>query len=194
VKNSFLAFILTTVFTLCSFAQQNGELKVSPKDSINTKRVHIDPLSPAKAAFYSAVLPGLGQFYNKTYWKIPIVYAGMGAGIYFYSRNNKQYNLYRNIYKRRLAGYTDDEFINQATGEKLLSDASLIDAQKFYSKNRDLSILISAVFYILNIVDANVSAHLAQFNVNENLSLKPDFYQNELDYKPNLGITLNYKF
>lgn len=194
MKNSFLVFILTVIFTISSFAQQSGELKVNTKDSINTKRMHIDPLSPAKAAFYSAVLPGLGQFYNKSYWKIPIVYAGMGAGIYFYTTNNKQYKIYRNIYKRRLAGFTDDEFINQTTGEKLLSDASLIDAQKFYSKNKDLSILVTAVFYILNIVDANVSAHLAQFNVNENLSLKPDFYQNELDFKPNLGITLNYHF
>ena len=194
MKNSFLVFILTIIFTISSFAQQNGELKVTAKDSINTKTTHIDPLSPAKAAFYSAVFPGLGQFHNKTYWKIPVVYAGMGAGIYFYTKNNKQYKRYRNVYKRRLAGFTDDEFINQTTGEVLLSDTSVIDAQKFYSKNKNLSILITSLFYILNIVDANVSAHLAQFNVNENLSLKPDFYQNELDYKPNLGITLNYHF
>ena len=118
----------------------------------------------------------------------------MGAGIYFYTRNNKQYKRYRNAYKRRLAGFTDDEFTDQTTGEQTLSDASLIDAQKFYSKNKDLSLLVTGIFYILNIVDANVSAHLAQFNVNENLSLRPDFYQNDIDYKPNLGVTLNYKF
>jgi hypothetical protein len=194
VKNNLIIVILISLFTLHSFAQQAGELIVSTKDSTTVKPIKIDPLSPARAAFYSAVLPGLGQIHNKQYWKVPIVYAGMGAGIYFYTSNNKQYKRYRNVYKRRLAGFTDDEFTNQTTGEQTLSDAALIDAQEFYSKNKDLSLLVTGIFYILNIVDANVSAHLAQFNVNENLSLRPDFYQNEIDYKPNLGLTLNYKF
>lgn len=58
-------------------------------DSIVEVRDPINPLSPAKAAFYSAILPGLGQAYNKKYWKIPIVYAALGTGVYFYIRNNK---------------------------------------------------------------------------------------------------------
>ncbi|MGB0896213.1 MAG: DUF5683 domain-containing protein [Flavobacteriaceae bacterium] len=194
MKNKCFIVICFSLFTWISCAQQSGELKIEPIDSTATAPVKIDPLSPARAAFFSAVLPGLGQIHNKHYWKVPIVYAGMGAGIYFYSRNNKQYKRYRNAYKRRLAGFTDDEFTNQATGEQTLSNDALIDAQKFYSKNKDLSLLVTGIFYILNIVDANVSAHLAQFNVNENLSLRPDFYQNEIDYKPNLGLTLNYQF
>lgn len=194
MKNKLFILGLIGLFSLNTFAQQAGEIKLTAQDSTKIKPITIDPLSPARAAFYSAVLPGLGQIHNKQYWKVPIVYAGMGAGIYFYARNNKQYKRYRNIYKRRLAGFTDDEFTNQTTGEQTLSNASLIDAQKFHSKNKDLSLLVTGIFYILNIVDANVSAHLAQFNVNENLSLRPDFYQNEIDYKPNLGITLNYQF
>lgn len=194
MKNSIFIVLLIGLLSYKSFAQQAGELQIATEESTDTKPVKIDPLSPARAAFYSAVLPGLGQINNKQYWKVPIVYAGMGVGIYFYSRNNKQYKRYRNAYKRRLAGFTDDEFTNQTTGEKTLSDDALIDAQKFYSKNKDLSLLATGIFYILNIVDANVSAHLAQFNVNENLSLRPEFYQNEIDYKPNLGVTLNYKF
>ena len=66
-------------------------------------------LRPSKATFYSAVLPGLGQAYNKKYWKIPIVYGALATGIYFYNQNDKDYNRYRNAYKRRLAGFTDDE-------------------------------------------------------------------------------------
>mgnify|MGYP000047093205 CR=1 FL=1 len=194
MKNKLFIVILIGLLSCNIFAQQAGELQISTEETTNTKPIKIDPLSPARAAFYSAVLPGLGQIHNKQYWKVPIVYAGMGAGIYFYTRNNKQYKRYRNAYKRRLAGFTDDEFTDQTTGEQTLSDASLIDAQKFYSKNKDLSLLVTGIFYILNIVDANVSAHLAQFNVNENLSLRPDFYQNDIDYKPNLGVTLNYKF
>ena len=56
---------------------------------------------PSKATFYSAVLPGLGQAYNKKYWKIPIVYGALASGIYFYKQNDKDYNRYRNAYKRR---------------------------------------------------------------------------------------------
>lgn len=194
MKNNLFIVLIIGLLSCHSFAQQAGELQVTTNDSTTVPPVKIDPLSPARAAFFSAVLPGLGQMHNKQYWKIPVVYVGMGTGIYFYSSNNKQYKRYRDAYKRRLAGFTDDEFTNQATGEQTLSDATLIDAQKFYSKNKDLSLLVTGIFYILNIVDANVSAHLAQFNVNENLTLRPDFYQNEIDYKPNLGVTLNYKF
>ena len=52
----------------------------------------IDPLRPAKAAFYSAVLPGLGQVYNKRYWKLPLIYGGIGASIYYYDLNTKILN------------------------------------------------------------------------------------------------------
>ena len=86
-------------FSVNLFGQQNGKLKIKSQDSIATKKVHIDPLSPAKAAFYSAVLPGLGQAFNKQYWKIPVIYAGLGAGITIYSWQNKQYNRYRDAYK-----------------------------------------------------------------------------------------------
>ncbi|WP_306353059.1 DUF5683 domain-containing protein [Flavobacterium sp. '19STA2R22 D10 B1'] len=167
------------------FAQEElGDVLIA-NDTIPS--VVIDPLTPAKASFYSAVLPGLGQIYNKQYWKVPIVYIGIGAGIYFYSTNNQEYNRYRDAYKRRLAGFRDDEFA-------ALDDARLIDAQKFYQRNRNLSILVTAGLYILNIVDANVSAHLRQFNVDERLTLRPEIYQNPIDYKHNIGLTLSYNF
>ncbi len=152
-----------------------------------TKTDEIDPLTPAKAAFYSAILPGLGQAYNKKYWKIPLVYGAMGTSIYFYIDNNKKYHNYRDAYKQRRAGYPDPEYA-------YLDDARLIAAQRFYQRNRDLSLLLTAAFYILNIVDANVDAHLIQFNVNDNLSFGPDVYQNEINYKPNVGLTINFKF
>lgn len=152
-----------------------------------TKMKEIDPLTPAKAAFYSAILPGLGQAYNKKYWKIPIVYGAIGTSMYFYLDNNKKYHSYRDAYKRRLAGYTDDQY-------DYLDDSRLIQAQRFYQRNRDLSLLITVGFYILNIVDANVDAHLIQFNVNDKLSVVPDVYQNDFTAKPNIGLTFNYKF
>ncbi len=152
-----------------------------------TKMKEIDPLTPAKAAFYSAIVPGLGQAYNKKYWKIPIVYGAIGTSMYFYLDNNKKYHSYRDAYKRRLAGFTGDEY-------SYLDNTRLVQAQRFYQRNRDLSLMVTVAFYILNIVDANVDAHLIQFNVNDKLSVAPDIYQNDFTAKPNVGLTFNYKF
>ncbi|WP_264521666.1 DUF5683 domain-containing protein [Flavobacterium sp. N1994] len=165
-------------------AQQIGDA-IKAKDSVKVNE--IDPLRPAKAAFYSAILPGLGQAYNKKYWKIPLVYGAIASSLYFYITNNNKYHSYRDAYNRRLAGFTDDEY-------RYLDDSRLIAAQRFYQRNRDLSLLVCIGFYVLNIVDANVDAHLTQFNVSDKLSLKPDVYLNQFDYKPNLGLTFNYKF
>lgn len=169
------------------------------RDSIARLPVDIDPLAPAKAAFYSAILPGLGQIYNKSYWKVPLVYGAIGTGVYFYIENTNNYNRYRDAYKRRLAGYNDDEFydINGdgiIPGSPDVSDDALRDAQEFYQQNRDLSLLITIGLYVLNIVDANVDAHLKQFNVNENISLKPYLEQNQLNYNPNYGLSLSLDF
>lgn len=149
-----------------------------------------DPLKPSKAAFYSAILPGLGQAYNKDYWKIPLVYGAIGTSTYLYIHNNNQYHRYRDAYKRRLAGFSDDEF----QGDRYLSDTILVNAQRQFQRNRDLSMLVTIGFYILNIVEANVAAHLKQFNVSENLSLNSDWYRDDLNNGSHLGLTLKYRF
>ena len=156
----------------------------------DTVKAVIDPNRPARAAFYSALVPGLGQAYNKKYWKVPIVYIGLGVGIYSYTWNQKKYHDYRNEYKRRLDGTSDPD--HPIYGG--LDNDRLIRAQKFHQRNRDLSALITAGIYILNIIDANIDAHLMQFNVNDNLSLKPDMNQNQIDYQFNYGMTLTYSF
>ena len=164
---------------------QKIEAVIKKSDTLVIKE--IDPLRPTKASFYSALLPGLGQAYNKKYWKLPIVYGAIGTSLYFYINNNKKYNNYRDAYKRRLQGFNDDEY-------QYLDDSRLIEAQRFYQRNRDLSLLVTVAFYVLNIVDANIDAHLAQFNVNDKLSFQPEVYPNEINYKLNMGISLNYKF
>lgn len=164
---------------------QKIEAVIKKSDTLVIKE--IDPLRPTKASFYSALLPGLGQAYNKKYWKLPIVYGAIGTSLYFYINNNKKYNNYRDAYKRRLQGFNDDEY-------QYLDNSRLIQAQRFYQRNRDLSLLVTVAFYVLNIVDANIDAHLAQFNVNDKLSFQPEVYPNEINYKLNMGISLNYKF
>lgn len=151
-----------------------------------------DPLAPARAAFYSAVLPGLGQAYNGRYWKIPIVYAALGVGTYFYINNDNEYHRYRDAYRIRLAGGTNDEFSDE-NGTPLISDSGLQDAQEFYQRNKEVSLLVMIGLYALNIIDANVDAHLQQFNVSENLAVKPAYNFNTFTGKTDFGLSLNFK-
>ena len=208
MRSKILYLILGLLFPLVGFCQDDdvnqndgsdlGEgTNVVLQDTIAPSR--IDPLSPSKAAFYSAVLPGLGQAYNKKYWKIPIVYAALGTGIYFYIDNTNEYNRYRDAFKSRLAGFTDDEFWgSDADGNPLsspnISNDALIRAQRTLRRNREISLLVTIGIYALNIIDANVDAHLLQYNVDENLAIKPHFKMNQLDATTNLGLTLDFKF
>ncbi|MGJ8592634.1 MAG: DUF5683 domain-containing protein [Aquaticitalea sp.] len=179
-------------FVCFSQIENDSIREIIPKELVVTEEIlteslEIDPLTPAKAAFYSAILPGLGQVYNKKYWKVPIAVGGIAAGIYFYQHNDKQYDRYRDAYKRRLAGYDDDEFQNVTLD-------GLQRAQKTLKQNKELSLLITFGIYALNIIDANVDAHLLQYNVDENLALKPHFQYNEQENATDLGLTLNFKF
>jgi Family of unknown function (DUF5683) len=184
-----LFFIVLCLFLLGNasvFSQKKTDVILKAKDTLKSK--DIDPLTPAKAAFYSAILPGLGQAYNKKYWKIPIVYGAIGVSMYYYIDSNQKYTQYRNEYKRRLEGFERGE------DYKRYDDTTLITAQKFYQRNRDFSALFVVGFYVLNIIDANVDAALIQFNVNENLTVKPDLYINDVTSKANVGLTFNYNF
>ena len=197
--NNKLIYIFLFLSVNSLIAQKSDTLSLSKqkeftfKDRPTEKNNYYNPLAPAKAAFYSAVLPGLGQIYNKRYWKVPIVYLGIGTSIYFYKLNNDDYNRFRNAYKRRLAGYTDDEFWGNGTTPIVSSDR-LEDAQKTAKRNKDLSIAVAVAFYLLNIIDANVDAHLRQFNVNNDLTLEPVFELNPIDTKANYSISLKYRF
>lgn len=169
------------------------------RDSISSIKKEFNPLAPSKAAFYSAVLPGLGQMYNKSYWKVPIVYGAIGTGIYFYVNNNNQYQKYRDAYKIRLAGFVgQDEFwdVNGSgiTDTPDVSTEALQDAQEFYQRNKDLALLITVGLYVLNIIDANVDAHLKQYNVNEDLSFRPILFQNDIDSRSHFGFSITYNF
>ena len=174
--------ILVFCYSSIAFGQQIDA------DAIR-KAENEDPLRPARAAFYSAVLPGLGQVYNKRYWKIPLVYGAIGASVFTYDQNHKNYLRYRNAYKRRLAGYTDDEFQGL-----IPSTDRLIDGQDFYKRNRDRSMLFILGFYLLNILDANIDAHLKQYNVNSDLSFKPYLDIAPVDAQPVAGMRVALTF
>lgn len=124
--------------------------------------------SPLKATIMSAALPGLGQVYNGKWWKVPIIYGGFGGLIYSSVFNDLKCQTYRKAYLLRLDDdpNTVDEF------DGTYSDANLRELIDFYQRNRDLSLIFTGVLYALNIIDASVDAHLKDFDVSDDLSMK----------------------
>jgi len=177
------------LLSITAFAQQDS-LAPLPTGLTKMELRAIDPLAPSKAAFYSTVIPGLGQAYNKSYWKIPLVYAGLGTSVYFYIDNQKKYQAARDEYKLRLRGVerSDRKRIGSYTAEQLL----IVQTQS--QKNRDLSLFITIGLYVLNIVDANVDAHLQQFNVDDDLTFRPAFEYHEEFNNYQLGFNMSFKF
>ncbi|MEP2689824.1 DUF5683 domain-containing protein [Maribacter dokdonensis] len=167
------------------------------KDSVALKKVEREfkPLAPSKAAFYSAVLPGMGQIYNKRYWKVPIVWGAIGGSAYMYIYNNDQYQRFRTAFKRRQAGFTDDEFNGEGT-LPLFDEDDLEYQQERFQNDRDLWLVAAIGLYALNIVDANVDAHLKQFNIDDDLSIdfEPYLDFNQVTSSPNYGMALIIKF
>lgn len=122
--------------------------------------------SPARAAMLSATLPGLGQIYNRKYWKVPIIYAGFGTLLYFVDFNSTHYNKWRTAWLARVDGNpnTVDDF-------PLHSTDVLERAMNYYRRNLEITYILSAALYLINILDASVDAHLMNFDVGESLTL-----------------------
>ena len=182
--------MVLVLLTLCSVQSQTNTPQITSEDIIKSEGYN--PLTPATAAFYSAILPGLGQVYNKDYWKLPFVYGAMATSLYYFTTNNDSYKRYRTAYKTREAGYQDEFTLDDGT--TLISTEGLVSAQKTLKQNRETSLLVFIGFYVLQIVDASVSAHLLQFNVNDKISFDPQIYSDPNDNKPFVGLTFNYKF
>lgn len=169
---SFLnAIIFSLFFCSVAFAQKadsshGKDVRVSTlNDDTNASMLKTTlKHSPKKALLYSLVCPGLGQAYNHKYWKIPIIYAGLGTFTYFIIFNQQQYNIYQSALKTRDAGGMD-QFYNVYTSDDLVS------ARDYYHRDRDLSVIGAAVFYALNIIDAEVDAQLFSFNVDNDISV-----------------------
>lgn len=183
--------LLFTLGSVALVAQEKDRLILDSKSTVK-ESLDFNALAPAKAGFYSAILPGLGQVYNKRYWKLPLVYGALGTGAYFYRRNSIQYNRYRTAFKLRKYGL-QDEFTTD-DGKELLSTDILERAQRYYRKNKDLSLLITIGLYVLQVVEASVDAHLIHHNVNDNLSFEPSIYKDPITNKSSLVASLNITF
>ena len=125
---------------------------------------------PRKASMYAAVLPGMGQVYNRKYWKVPIVYGGFaGLGWYFIFTND-EFVRYRNALDFRIDGNPDT--IDEFAGDSRYTEEVLTRFKDYYRKQRDRTVIWTGLFYALTIIDAAVDAHLFEFDVSEDLSLK----------------------
>ncbi len=148
---------------------------------------------PARASMLSASLPGLGQIYNRRYWKVPIIYAGFGALAYYVGLNSNEYQKFRTAYIARVDGNpnTIDDFPFHSTDV-------LQRAMNIYRRNLEVTYLLGAALYLLNILDANVDAHLMDFDVGETLSMGVETIVSPLaaQRKPasHPGLTLRIKF
>jgi len=164
----FFLVVLHFVLLVPMKAQQDSTLTPATKNAIYG--------NARKASILSAVLPGAGQVYNKKYWKVPIIYAGLGTTTYFFIQNLNEYNYYRTNLR---AIHDNDE----ATVNETPYDSDDLVSLKQSSRNRrDISGAIFVGIYLLNIIDANVDAHLATFDVSDNLSIRvqPLIYQPDI--------------
>lgn len=118
---------------------------------------------PKRAGLYSAIIPGAGQVYTKKYWKVPIIYAGLITSAYYIKENHDLYDLYKTTYLNRIDGNTSDNLD--------YTNANLVTLTEHYRRNREVSALLFTLTYVLNIVDASVSAHLFDYDVSEDISL-----------------------
>ena len=147
--------------------------------------------SPKIAVALSAVLPGAGQVYNRKAWKIPIIYAGLGASVYCVYHFAKRTNLYKYEYRYRMQGKT--ELLDPQFAGK--DDETILSMKKYYQRNMEISIAATAVVYVLNLIDAVVDAHLFYFDISDDLSMRwSPAVQPDPFGRYNGGVSLTFSF
>lgn len=167
---------------------QNEIVAVNGKSKLDTIN-YLNVKNPMRASLYSAILPGAGQIYNGKWWKAPIVWGLLGTGMGFVIYYNNQYHEFRGYYLKKLYGYDlGTPALNNMSKEQL---ANIQDDRK---RTRDYAIALTALGYLLNIVDATVDAHLFGIKKDPDLSFQPIILQNQQTFEPVMGFGFVYKF
>lgn len=129
--------------------------------------INVDKHHPRLALISSAIIPGLGQVYNRKYWKVPIIY-GVGAGLYYgFDFNHSKYLRYQKAYTQL---YNEKEVTDEELADLKLS--SLEDGRDYYRRNRDYVIIFMGLLYVANVVDAMVDAYLFNYDVSRDLAIR----------------------
>ncbi len=205
IKFTFFILVCTTFFfcipksssaQLGNFQQRSGKVMTKEErkkyKAERRARRKAPGHSPHKATLYSLILPGLGQAYNKKYWKIPIIYAGLGGLGYLIVTNRNEYIKYRDA----LAYNPDDPNSVKNEYVDLYSESQLKSGKDLYRRNLDLSFILTGIWWVINMVDAAVDAHLFEFDVSDDLSfrLEPQIQPAFNTYqKPVAGVKLSFR-
>lgn len=199
----FFCCLLTAICSKDVFAQKDRPARTSLADTVqpapaakpqNRYDSALKAHSPRVAAIRSAIVPGLGQIYNKKYWKLPIVYGALGtcAGIFLYNLKNYKDTrfAYRVKYNMRVLR-TDSALYSQIKDDlKPLSEESLRFYRNQFRRDIDYSALFFVLLWGLNVVDAAVDAHLKSFDVSPDLSLRFKAGYSELARTNGLSLVL----
>lgn len=159
-------------------AVNTQDLKMIVKTGDTTKLIPVDSLNnfpinslvfkqerdPKRAWWYSAILPGLGQAYNRKHWKIPIIYTIFIGSYFMIEDNNYKYKIYKNAY----ANFAETGAPSWAP---TINEERLKQQKDFFRRNRDFSIIIGVMMYFMNIIDASVDANLMDFDISDDLSM-----------------------
>ena len=228
-RYSGLIVVLFCLYSVCCIAQtidfsENDCISVLKVFSVQTDTVRVDSLvneeiqpikgnfkpNSKKAVLYSTFFPGLGQIYNRKYWKLPLVYGGFIGCVYAINWNGSQYNGYKRAYidfidddpntnsweDYRYGSYRRQDPEDWTADMKRNFVSTLQSTKDFHRRNRDLSYIITVGVYAIWIIDAYVDAQLFDFDISPDLSLQvvPLIYNKENGYACTLGMQLSFAF
>ena len=186
-----LRILIFTCFCLTAATPVYSQTDSIPVEKVKNKKAVYGPAR--KATIMSALVPGLGQVYNRKYWKAPVIYAALGGLGYFFYINNTSYNNYRTALIKSV-----DNGGTAEVGGRVYSTTQLQSQKLYYRKFRDFAGIGIAVVYFLNIIDANVDAHLKTFDVSDDLSINIDpwqgIYNTSSGYATATGLSIKLKF
>ncbi len=215
-----LLFVVLWRFTAVSAVDVLCDTTRTPEQLADTldveaARANVTPHSPHRATIYAMVLPGLGQVYNRQWWKLPILYGGVGATVYGISWNSRNLKKYKNAYidySRYLEDksknpdlpypenpswekvYLGGNVENFTSQQQMNFQTQLKNRKTNFKRNRDLLYIVMGGIYAIQIIDACVFAHFYDFEINEDLSLnvQPEsFYTPAAGSMVGLTLTLN---
>lgn len=164
---------------------------IEPQDTVLIKS-YADRYNPRKALLYAAVVPGLGQVYNKKYWKLPLVYGGFYWIWSYVDHNNNLYKRYKEHLYYNLEHNLTGTAVNPATNITTDNLRRIVDRAR---RERDFYVILMGGMYLLQMIDAHVDAHLKEFDLNPNLhaKIKPTFTQEPMVGRLG-GVSLRLRF
>jgi hypothetical protein len=172
----------------------NQQGRVAVNDSLSKIKKHKFEPIPKKSGLFSAIIPGTGQIYNRQYWKVPLVYGAAAASIYFFSYNYDKYTTYKKAYFGRLTN-GGNSTADETEEIKRYATGDLKTLQDEYRKYLDMTVILSAVGYAAQVIDAIASAHLKNFDMSRDISFqfKPSVQPSYAGLGVGVGVTMNFK-